>query len=172
MRKSFIFTFAVMRLLTLGSCGKGTKKPMTTGEILDSVTKIHMEMSQQDSAEVYALVNEYLDKLREDKIDEAVGMIYFLNPMNYQIETLPDKAVRRSKLMLTRFKGVKYDLERIIYDREVDNIAKYTVTLFEKETGDPRPNTISFMLKPIRREGKWYLTYCDDTTGNGTNLPN
>jgi hypothetical protein len=74
--------------------------------------------------------------------------------------------------MLTRFKGVKYDLDRIVYDQETDNIAKYTVTLFEKETGDPRPNTISFMLKPIRRDGKWYLTYCDDVSGNGTNLPN
>jgi hypothetical protein len=171
MRKSLLFTFAVILLLTMGSCGKSTKNQPTLGEMLDSVSQIHMEMSQQDSAEVYSLVNEYLDKLRQDKIDEAVGMIYFLNKKR-EIVNLPEPDLRRSKAMLTRFKGVKYDLDRIVYDQETDNIAKYTVTLFEKETGDPRPNTISFMLKPIRRDGKWYLTYCDDVSGNGTNLPN
>lgn len=171
MRKFSLFTFAVILLLTMGSCGKNTKRQLTAGELLDSVSQIHMEMSQQDSAEVYSLVNEYLDKLRQGNIDEAVGMIYFLSP-EQKIVNLPDNDQRRTKLLLTRFKGVKYDLDRIVYDRETDNIAKYTVTLFEKETGDPRPNTISFMLKPIRREGKWFLTYCDDSSGNGTNLPN
>lgn len=170
MRKSLLFTFAVILLLTMGSCRKATNQP-TLGELLDSVSQIHMEMSQQDSAEVFSLVNEYLDKLRQDKIDEAVGMIYFLSPKR-EIVNLPDPDLRRTKAMLTRFKGVRYDLDRIVYDRETDNLAKYTVTLFEKETGDPRPNTISFVLKPIRRDGKWYLTYADDTSGNGTNLPN
>lgn len=175
MRKFLGFTFAVVLLLSLGSCGgkKETKVP-TTDEILQEVSRLDMTMTAQDSAEVFSLVNLYLDKLRAGKFDEAVGMLYYLN--GDKIESLHPTTAATELSVLNRCKGVKYDLVRITYKSEYDNIAKYTVTLFDKEQGDPRPNTISFVMKPVRVEGKWYLTMADRTTEshdfNGTEIPN
>lgn len=158
MKKSLLFTIAVILLLGFSSCGEQKKtKTLTFDELADSlIDRPNFEMDAQDSAEVYSLVTQYLDKLREGKIDEAVGMLYFL--VNDSVTAMPAKAVQGQKALLERFKGVSYDLNLISYDDETDNLATYTVTLFEKEANDPRPNTMSFGLNPVRREGKWFLT--------------
>jgi hypothetical protein len=41
---------------------------------------------------------------------------------------------------------------------------RYTVTLFEKAEDDPVSNKISFFIKPVRRDGQWYLTLADSQT--------
>ena len=47
---------------------------------------------------------------------------------------------------------------------------------FEKQKDDPRPNTAQFFLKPVRIDGRWYLTMADtmtDKTGtHGTLIKN
>jgi hypothetical protein len=158
MKKSLLFTVAVMLLLGFSSCSdKKTAKTPTLKELADSlIDRPNFEMDSQDSAEVFNLVTQYLNKLREGKIDEAVGMLYYL--VEDSVIAMPAKAVEGQKALLGRFQGVSYDLESISYDDETDNLARYTVTLFEKEPNDPRPNTMSFGLNPVRREGKWFLT--------------
>jgi hypothetical protein len=158
MKKSFLFTVVMFLLLGFSSCGdKKQTKTLTFDELADSlIDRPSFEMDAQDSAEVYSLVTQYLDKLREKKIDEAVGMLYFL--VNDSVVAMPAKAVQGQKAVLERFQGVSYDLNMISYDDETDNLATYTVTLFEKEANDPRPNTMTFGLNPVRRDGKWFLT--------------
>jgi hypothetical protein len=159
MKKFFLYIVAVMLLLGFNSCtDKKTVRTHTFEELADSlIDKPNFEMDSQDSAEVYSLVTQYLDKLREGKIDEAVGMLYYL--VNDSIIAMPAKAVQGQKAVLSRFQGVRYDLESISYDDETDNLARYTVTLFEKkDANDTRANTMSFGLNPVRRQGKWFLT--------------
>ena len=37
----------------------------------------------------------------------------------------------------------------------------------QKAPGDPRPNTTSFFIKPMRIQGQWYITMFDSNTYNG-----
>ena len=159
MKKSLLFTVAVMLLLGFSSCSdKKTTQTLSFDELADSLLdRPNFEMDSQDSAEVFNLVSQYLNKLREGKIDEAVGMLYYL-VNDSAVVAMPAKAAEGQKALLSRFQGINYDLESISYDDETDNLARYTVTLFEKEPNDPRPNTMSFGLNPVRREGKWFLT--------------
>ena len=72
------------------------------------------------------------------------------------------------------FKGVRYDVEKLVFLTPIDNEVVYLATLFEKQENDPRPNEMRFVLKPIRIDGKWYLTVADSPTSTinlkGTNI--
>jgi hypothetical protein len=169
MRKSISFIVVIAMLFILGSCGE--KKQQSLDELAKEVIlKPRMEINAEDSAEVFNLVNMYLDRLRGNQIDEALGMLYVVS--GDSIKPLPERALRAQHVLMNRFKGVRYDLERIAYDQEKENLAKYTVTLFEKEEGDPRPNTISFVLNPVRHGAKWYLTLSDASLSGNSRLPN
>ena len=171
MRKSSLYFIVLAMALFMGSCG-GDKKKSSTEDV--KYPQPNMELSAADTTEVIALTNQFLDRLRAEKFDEAVGMIFFLN--GDSIESLSNDRARGQKALLIRCKGVRYDIDYFKFSEEKDNIVKYTVTMFEKDADDPRPNKTSFFLKPIRRDGKWFLTMADSMSDtnhmNGTNIEN
>jgi hypothetical protein len=157
MRKSSFYLFVLAVALIMGSCG-GEKKQSNNSDAV--LPKPDMELSAADTAEVISLTNQFIERLRANKFDEAIGMVYYLN--NDSLETLSADRARAQKYLLQRFKGVRYDVDFFRFKNDYDNVVKYTVTLFEKENEeDPRPNTTSFFLKPVRQEGKWFLTMAD-----------
>ena len=90
---------------------------------------------------------------------------------------LPKGMIRDYKEVYPRYHGVNYEIDHLIFLNEKDCEVKYTVTLFENKPGKrQRPNKMSFYLKPVRREGKWYLTMADTRTdtnilnGRGTEI--
>lgn len=173
MKKNLFFTILmVLALCVVCSCGK--KKKTLDDYREEYLTKPAISLTQSDSTEVRALVDNYLQLLRDNQFEDAVDMLYYMN--GAKIIPMPKELKQRQLAMIKRFRGVKYDLQRIVYSQEYDNIACYVVTLFEKQKGDPRPNTAQFFLKPVRIDGRWYLTMADtmtDKTGtHGTLIKN
>ena len=107
-------------------------------------------------------------------IKAAVSMLSFLD--GDSIVPLPGSLAKRQANALMSMRGIRYTVERLVFDQEKDNIVKLNAVLFEKKAGDLRPNTIAFYLKPIRRAGKWYLTTADNVTDtnnlSGTRIQN
>ena len=173
MKKNLFFTILmVLALCMVFSCGK--KKKTLEDYREEYLTKPAYSLTQSDSTEVRALVDNYLQLLRDNQFEEAVDMLYYMN--GSKIIPMPDELKKPQLTMIKRFRGVKYELDRIVYSKEYDNIACYVVTLFEKQKNDPRPNTAQFFLKPVRVDGHWYLTMADtqsDKTGtHGTLIKN
>ena len=173
MKKNLFFTILmVLALCMVFSCGK--KKKTLEDYREEYLTKPAYSLTQSDSTEVRALVDNYLQLLRDNQFEEAVDMLYYMN--GSKIIPMPDELKKPQLTMIKRFRGVKYELDRIVYSKEYDNIACYVVTLFEKQKNDPRPNTAQFFLKPVRVDGRWYLTMADsqsDKTGtHGTLIKN
>jgi hypothetical protein len=173
MKKNLFFTILmVLALCMVCSCGKKKKSLNEYRE--EYLTKPSISLTQSDSTEVKALVDNYLQLLRDNQFEDAVDMLYYMN--GPKIIPMPDELKKPQLAMIKRFRGIKYELDRIVYSQELDNIACYVVTLFEKEKNDPRPNTAQFFLKPVRVEGRWYLTMADsqsDKTGtHGTLIKN
>lgn len=163
MKKSFLFLSlaALVLTLALSSCKSDKKSYKELEEIY--LPKPQMSLDQTDSTEVWQLANTFLDCLREERFDDAMGMLYFLD--HDSIVALPAKQAKEQRRLLEQYKGVRYEVERLSFREEKDNILKYNVILFEREgEKDYRPNTIGFVLKPIRRDGKWYLTMADSRT--------
>ena len=143
-------------LLTF-SC-TGNNKNQSQGSLIQEP---EMTVLPEDTIAVMNLVNQYLDCLRHNQVDSALNMLYYLDSEE-QIVSLPSDMVSGQRLVLQQFSGKDYEIEYLKFYRDIDNEVKYSCILFEKEAGDNRPNKISFLIKPVRRDRVWYLTMADD----------
>jgi hypothetical protein len=68
------------------------------------------------------------------------------------------KEHRGQRAVLTRFAGFRAEIEYIKFFRENDSEVKYNVYFSDKPSTPSNPNCMGFMIRPVRLEGKWYLT--------------
>ena len=166
MRKTYLYLFLLSFVMMAVSCGKRSK---TVQELQQEYIAQPVDsFTGTDTAEVAAQAKEFVYKLNQKDIRSAVGMLSFLD--GDTIVPLPADLMRRQANALKNIQGVRYTIDRMVFNEEKDNIVKVDVVLFDKKPGDTRPNTISLYLKPIRRNGRWYLTTPDnitDTSGKG-----
>lgn len=126
----------------------------------DDPFKPRMELSQMDTTAVTSLVNEYFNCLKSNRIDDAMAMLHHYDGNG--IVDLPEQAARSQRQVLESFPAVKYSIDHIIFYRETDSEVKFTATLFELDgPDDHRPNKMSYVIRPMRVDGKWYLTMAD-----------
>lgn len=116
----------------------------------------------EDSAEVLKLVDQFTTYMKDNDIRLAVEMLNILK--GDSIIPMEPVQMRRQAMALSMVKGVKWDLNYLIFKSDKDNEVKIDVTLFEKDENDPRPNMTAFFFRPVRFEGKWYLTAKDNIT--------
>lgn len=118
--------------------------------------------THEDSIEVLSLVGQFTKYLEDNDLRSAVEMLNVLK--GDSIFPLEPVQQRRQAMALSMVKGVKYDVSYLVFKSDKDNEVKMDITLFEKEEGDPKPNKISFYFRPVKFEGKWYLTTKDKIT--------
>ena len=159
-RKSYIVIMAVL-MLSVAAC---TDKPkQTEGEPVP----LFIEMSSQDTTEVLNLVNQYLEYLTEGRTDEALGMIKFLD--GDSIKDVPEDLLKKQRNSIKMLHPIRYEIESYIFRFENDCEVKYKGILFDKADDDPTPNTVSYMIKPVRLNHTWYLTLADSQDVNTIN---
>ena len=123
--------------------------------------------THQDSIDVLNLVNEFKSYLEQNELRSAVEMLNILKGDSlYPLEPVQQ---RRQAMALNMVKGVKYDVDYMMFHSDRNNEVKMDITLFEKEENDPKPNKISLYFRPVRFEGKWYLTVKDNITDRENN---
>lgn len=172
MKKYIAFLFILaLTLIVFDSCKH--KKTFQEQEE-EFLTKPKDDYNGKDTTDVMEQVNLFIEHLNNKDIQGAVSMLYFLD--GDSIRPLPTGLQKRQAFALLNMRGKRYIVDRLVFDQEKDNEVKINVILFDKKPGDKRPNTMSFYLKPIRRQGTWYLTTADnvtDTNGlSGTNIEN
>jgi hypothetical protein len=124
-----------------------------------------MLLSKKDTATVKNLTVKFLEYLKNNKIDQAVGMLSYYDSTGTVIP-MPKELAAKQKMVFRTFPVLSYHIDGIIFDTETDCQVKYTIEFFKKKEGDNRPNTTSFFIKPIRRHDIWYLTMYDSMTSN------
>lgn len=78
--------------------------------------------SGKDTSEVMYLVNSFIDKLNQKDIKSAVSMLSYLD--GNDIVPLPAELVKRQCNALANAQGVKYTVDRLVFNEEKDNIVK------------------------------------------------
>ncbi len=162
MKKSFLFlsVFSAVFCLMMSSCSSCSGNKASEEQAKEGEEKQLMELSKYDTTAVMSLVERYFTCLRTNKVDEAVDMLYYLDE-NGNIIPLPDDLKRGQRRMLQMHAGLKYSIDYIRFWQETDSEVKFTVTLFEKPEGDPSPNEMKMLIRPMRHDGEWYLTMAD-----------
>lgn len=153
MKRVSLFLVFLMMLIVFVGCSD--KKAPTK-------QKKEYTFTQQDTIEVMNLVSQFVDRLENNDI---TGAVEFLNILKGD-SIIPMESVqqRRQAMALNMVKGVKYDVSYLIFKSDKDNEVKMDIVLFDKDENDPRPNKTSFFFRPVKFEGKWYLTTKDVLT--------
>ena len=160
MRK-YSFFLLLCSVVLLYSC-KQDQKRKSTDEVLKEVlgNGPQMEISSNDTTAVFELTERFLDRLHDKDLDGAIAMLRYLKGGN-EIVSLPDAIEKRQRMVLGNFLGLTYKIDEVRFHKETDCQVRYSVELFEKAADDPVSNTVSFFIKPVRRNGEWYLTLAD-----------
>ena len=157
-------TFSLMLGLALvmtWSCTEKKQQNTTEGNNL-IITDPEYTFTKADTSEVMDLANQFIVRMKNHDVRSAVEMIYFLD--GDSIKPLSPLNQQRQARALVAIAGIDYEVDRLVFLNDKRNELKLSVTLFEKPEGDKRPNKTSFYMKPVRFEGKWYLTTKDNIT--------
>lgn len=125
-----------------------------------------MITTAKDTASVQSQCDQYMELLKNQKIDEALDMLYYIDSLQYIIP-LPEAQRNNVKRLLNIFPVISYKFDGVIFNSDMDNQVRYTIEFFKKEPGDDRPNTTAIYLKPIRKDDKWYITVYDTGSDHG-----
>jgi hypothetical protein len=143
-----------LALLVLASCGKKEKSFKELEETY--LPKPEMTLTASDTANVKALVEHYMKLVEDREIDDAIGMLYYLDKDS--VKPLRPEQAKNQRFILSHVKGVEYKLDHLVFRTEKDCEAHFTIKLFEPKPGNTRPNKVSMTLNPVRMDNKWYLT--------------
>ena len=155
---NYLFIALLASVLLVGCKGESKK----SGERGPNPYLIQPEMAltQKDTVEVRQLTRQYLAFLKKRDLGSALQMLRYYDKK--EIKPLPSDVLNKEATILNMFLGMKYEIDHIIFYRDDDSEVKYTVTMFEKtDPNDHRPNKASFLLRPVRYRGDWYLTLAD-----------
>lgn len=159
MKKLSIVFVALLSVLLI-ACKSEKKKPAVDPNLIQP----EMLVTGEDTLQVRRLTKQYLHMLQEKDLDGAIAMLRYYD--SDSITALPPQLEAKERMVLGMFLGMSsYDIDHIIFFRDNDSEVKYTVTMFERtDENDRRPNKASFLLRPVRHLGQWYLTLADKQT--------
>lgn len=158
MKKLFFF-FALISVLVFTVSCSNKKQPNVN--VTEGSTFVY-SFTKADTTEVLNLVSQFMARLENHDIRDAVEMLRFLDGDSIKEATNVIKT--RRALTFSTFPVLSHKVDRIVFNSDIDNEVKIDMKLFEKEENDPRPNTTSLYLRPVKFEGKWYLTTIDTIT--------
>ena len=120
-----------------------------------------MLRSRRDTLAILYNVNEYLRKLKENKIDSALEMLFVAS--GDTVIPAPDKKKQEVREIVKVFPVLDYKIDHLSLFSEQDTEVRYTIKYFEKEDNDPRPNTLQCVINPRRVGYYWFLTIAPAT---------
>ena len=148
--------FAVVAAVLLFSCGNKNQAPVEAPEEVDPREDQTMVRSGVDTMAILHLVNDYLTKLQENKIDSALDMLYEADGDT----VVPLSAKGKSEILetLKSFPVLKYQIKSLNMFSEQDTEVRYIIEYFEKKEDNPMQNTLQCVINPRRVGYYWYLT--------------
>ena len=159
MKKSFLYISLVSAIVLCFSACKGGNKSDADAEKSNEP----METTMMDTVTVTSLVDQYLESLHDKDLDNAISMLYYLRE-DGKIEPLPEDLKNQQRAALKPFLGKEFRIDQIVFYQETDSQVKFVCKLFDKKEGDPAPNEVSFLIRPMRIDGSWYITMADSHT--------
>ena len=146
MRKIALLSLCLCGLMLASSCG-GSRQEKKQVEVPA------FRMTAQDTLQVLALADSCMKTLKDNRLDDAVKMIYTLSDTS--LIPLDETKVKAFKRRMSMFPVLDYSLDIYFLRGDKDNELKYEIK-FENS-----PSFTAFRLVPVFKDNRWYLTIDD-----------
>ena len=170
MKKIALILVAVAVTVLFDSCNSCSKNDNEGLRPVELETPEYT-FTKEDTSAVIDLVNQFVERLKQKDIKNATEMLWFLDKDSIKEPTTPNR-IRQARVLSYIAGCYDYKLDRIVFNSDIDNEAKVDIILFELAPGETAPNKTSFYFRPVRFEGKWYLTTKDNITDTHSELRN
>ena len=163
MRKLLYLCVFSALALSISSCGD--KKPQSQTSTANDILKQNprydtaMVRSHDDSAMIVKMANDYLELLKQNKVDEALGLLYQLDDSSHVIP-LSDSRKNVLKTNFSKYPVLSYAIDEYHLYSDFDTDVRYTFDFMVKPEGAPEnlPTSMKGALSPFRVSGTWYLS--------------
>lgn len=170
MKKIALILVAVAVAVLFDSCNSCSKNDNEGLRPVELETPEYT-FTKEDTSAVLDLVGQFVERLKQKDLKNATEMLWYLDKDSVKVPSTQNR-LRQARALSILLGCHDYKLDRIVFNSDIDNEAKVDIILFEKPEGDPRPNSTSFYFRPVRFEGKWYLTTKDNISDTHSELRN
>ena len=160
MKKLFYLCLIVAFGFSVSSCSNKAPKNEETEE-QDPYYSSSMSRTAADTTAIEPLAPQYLDLLKENKIDSAVNMLHEVD----SVELKPLNEERKNTLIsnLKRFPVLNYTIEELKLFTDDNSELRYEYEFMPKPEGaENLPNTMKGLIGFFRLDGTWYMTIPED----------
>ena len=162
MRKIFYLCILSGLVWVIASCGNN-KAQSETNTIEDIIKDNHrydttMVRTPDDSTAILKMATEYLELLKQNKIDEALDLLYEVDGDIAKPLSASRKNVLRNNLK--KYPVLSYTIDEFRLYSDMDTDVRFTYDFMVKPEGAPEnlPTTMKGALNPFRVNGNWYLS--------------
>lgn len=156
--KKIVFILTVLTLVA--SCKSGVRYSGANGEKTqkDAEAEFLSSLTQSDQDAVLDMAEDFMKKLKDGQVEEAVDMIYVLhNDVVYK------KSAEYTDQLVNRFRYVfpvlSYERRYYSFSTEGNNDISYSYTFGPERNG--QAPSMRLMFNPVYVDGQWYLTFKD-----------
>lgn len=153
-RKTIFLALGVAILLIVG-CKSETKKQTFAPD------EPQMELSNFDSTTVCQLATDYLEMLKQGRIDEAMANLYTLD--GEDIKPLSGEEYEKCRFALNLYQVYDYRITDMIFFKETDSEVKFQIYIQDPATKED-PAKMNGLIRPVRRDGTWYICLANSET--------
>lgn len=159
MKKIIYLCLTVALGFSFSSCGNKQKQEETLQQ--DPYYSSSMSRTAADTAAIVQLATQYLDLLKEGKIDSAVNMLHEVDSV--ELKSLSDERKNALKDNLKRFPVLNYTIEEYRLYSDEDTELRYVYEFMQKPEGaENLPNTMKGLIGFFRLGETWYMTIPED----------
>jgi len=160
--KYILASAVLVSILLFSACGGGKKDSAGAkspeASLQERVDEYIGSLTATDTTQVVELCSTFLENMKENRFDEAVGGIYEVDSLG-QVSPLGEEMKESLRRRTRLFPVVSYSFEKMSFFLPEENTVTYKVA-FNQATP---PATMGWGFRPVKIDGKWYLTLLQAT---------
>lgn len=157
-RKPFYCLLLCVSLLV----GVGTSCKKTAKETVSPIEEFQNSLSEADTTEILSISNKFMETMQAGNVDEALASLVMLDTAN-NVQPLPAEILESVKNTFKLFPVRSYTIQNYEFQKNDSNYVAYTYVALPATDNEPAV-TMGFKTKPVKIDGKWYLTLPDYST--------
>lgn len=154
----YFSVFFIIVLVGLSSCEHSSKNRET--HIASNLPLLYKQgLTHNDSIEVKALIESFMNAVQDGKYADAVANLYRLNTEDsyYEPELLDNQSLEETLDMMKKVKILSYSMKTTEFITPVNNPTKCEITA--ELSGTNSPIKLTWVLNPVNYMGKWLLCF-------------
>lgn len=153
-----IFSVAIL-MCAVGCRNKIKQEP--TSQRSEYIRPASVNFTQKDSSEILALVNHYVERMKQKDYANAFGSLYYLSGRD-SVKPLTKTDCQKAEEVYRQLPIHDCDMVSFSLKGNSENVVKVGLLLTSQGSIADGKGVMYIGLRPVKMGNKWYLTFLDN----------